>query len=131
MTMRSPRTLLLTLLTLGVAAAFPASAHHSAAMFDRETEVRLMGVIKEVQWTNPHAWIELNVPAATGRQTQWSVELDSPNILTRHGWTSHTLRPGDRVTVTCHPLKDGRPSGSYVSIALPDGKVLGRLRPTS
>ena len=108
-------------------AASPALAHHSAAMFDRESEVRIMGVIKELQWTNPHAWIEIEVPNA-GKSVQWSVELDSPNILARYGWTSSTIKPGDRVTITCHPLKDGRPGGSYVSIYLPDGKVLGRLK---
>jgi hypothetical protein len=110
-----------------VLAASPALAHHSAAMFDRESEVRIMGVIKELQWTNPHAWIELEVPNA-GKTVQWSVELDSPNILARYGWTSSTLKPGDRVTITCHPLKDGRPGGSYVSIYLPDGKILGRMK---
>ena len=108
-------------------AASPALAHHSAAMFDRESEVRIMGVIKELQWTNPHAWIEIEVPNA-GKTVQWSVELDSPNILTRYGWNSSTLKPGDRVTITCHPLKDGRPGGSYVSIYLPDGKILGRMK---
>ncbi len=109
----------------------PALAHHSASMFDRENEVKLVGVIKELQWTNPHAWIELNVPASAGRTTQWSVELDSPNILARHGWNASIIKPGDKVTITCHPLKDGRPGGSYVSIFLPDGKVLGRLKPAT
>lgn len=115
----------------GALVAGPALAHHSASMFDRANEVRLVGVIKELQWTNPHAWIEMDVPTAAGKSTQWSVELDSPNILARYGWTSSTIRPGDHVTITCHPLKDGRPGGSYVSINLPDGKVLGRLRAPS
>lgn len=114
-----------------LAAAPQAMAHHSGGVFDRNAEVRLMGVVKTVEWTNPHAWIELNVPNPAGKNTQWSVELDSPNILTRYGWTARTIRPGDHVTVTCHPLKDGRPGGSYVSINLPDGKVLGRLRAPS
>jgi hypothetical protein len=121
-------TRLFTCLAFGAAlVASPALAHHSAAMFDRESEVRIMGVIKELQWTNPHAWIELEVPNS-GKTVQWSVELDSPNILARYGWTSSTIKPGDRVTITCHPLKDGRPGGSYVSIYLPDGKVLGRMK---
>ncbi len=130
MTTRLFMSLALGSLALGGAlVASPALAHHSASMFDRESEVRLMGVIKELQWTNPHAWIELDVPGQAGNKTvQWSVELDSPNILARYGWTSSTIKPGDRVTITCHPLKDGRPGGSYVSIYLPDGKVLGRMK---
>jgi hypothetical protein len=85
-----------------------------------------MGIVKTVEWTNPHAWIELNVPGAAGKNTQWSVELDSPNVLTRHGWRPGEVKAGDRVTIVGHPMRDGRPGAAYISVLLPSGKVLGR-----
>ena len=114
------------LLLMAAAVAGPAMAHHSGGMFDRMAEVKLMGVVKTVEWTNPHAWIELNVPNPAGKTTQWSVELDSPNVLTRHGWRSGEIKAGDRLTVIAHPMKDGRPGCSYISIVLANGAVLGR-----
>ena len=114
-----------------LAAAPPAMAHHSGGVFDRNTEVRLMGVVKTVEWTNPHAWIELNVPNTAGKNTQWSVELDSPNVLRRHGWRPGEIKAGDRLTIVAHPMKDGRPGGAYVSVLLSNGKVLGRGGPAT
>jgi len=107
-------------------AAGPAMAHHAGGVFDRNAEVRLMGVVKAVEWTNPHAWIELNVAHPAGKTVQWSVELDSPTLLVRHGWRAGEVKAGDRVTVIAHPMKDGRPTGSFISVFLPNGKVLGR-----
>lgn len=107
----------------------PAFAHHSGGMFDRNAEVRLMGVVKAVEWTNPHAWIEINVPSAPGKITRWSVELDNPRVLVRHGWRFGEVKAGDRVTVIAHPMRDGRPACSYISVLLPNGKVLGRGAP--
>jgi hypothetical protein len=111
---------------LALSAAVPAFAHHSGAMFDRNKEVTLKGTIKELQWTNPHSWIEVMVPDATGKLVQWSFEMEGPNVMHRQGWNAKTIKPGDAVTIVGHPLKDGRSGGSYVSITLPDGKVLGR-----
>ncbi len=109
-----------------VLAAAPASAHHSGGVFDRNSEVRLMGIVKAIEWTNPHAWIEINVPSPAGKTTQWSVELDSPNVLRRHGWQLTDVKAGDRLTIVAHPTRDGRPTAAYISILLPGGKMLGR-----
>jgi hypothetical protein len=116
-------------LALGLAA--PASAHHSGAMFDRTKEVTLEGTIKELQWTNPHSWIEVMVPDAGGKLVQWSFEMEGPNVMHRQGWNAKTIKPGDRVTIVGRPLKDGRPGAAYVSIKLPDGRTLGRGGPGS
>ena len=110
-------------------AAAPAFAHHSGAMFDPAKEVTLVGTIKELQWTNPHSWIEVMVPDATGKEVQWSLEMEGPNVMHRQGWNAKTIQPGDKVTIMAHPLKDGRTGGSYISIKLPDGKMLGRGAP--
>jgi hypothetical protein len=103
----------------------PAFAHHSAAMFDAKKDVVLKGAIKEFQWTNPHAWIQIVVSDESGRATEWSIECGSPNTMSRGGWKPSTLKPGDQVTIVTHPMKDGTSAGSLVSVTLADGRVLG------
>jgi hypothetical protein len=106
-----------------------ASAHHSGAMFDHEKVVTLAGTIKELQWTNPHSWVEIYVPDAAGKQVLWSLEMEGPNVMNREGWNRTIIKPGDKVTIHGHPLKDGRPGGSLMDITLPNGKVLARGKP--
>ena len=101
------------------------SAHHSFAAFDRTKVVTLTGVVKEVQWNNPHTWIQVTVTEAEGKQTEWGFECGSPNMMSRTGWTSRTVKAGDKVTVVGNPLKDGRPNAALVRITLPDGRTLG------
>ena len=108
-----------------VAIARPALAHHSFAMFDSAKELTLVGTVKEFQWTNPHSWIQLNVPDAGGKVTEWSIEGGSPNGLARRGWKSTSLKPGDKVTIKTHPMKDGSAGGSLMTVTMADGKVLG------
>jgi hypothetical protein len=109
----------------------PSGAHHSFAMFDQAKTVTLKGSVLEWQWTNPHAWIELEVPNAKGVKERWSVELNSPNNLTRQGWRRSTLKAGDKVSVTINPLRDGKKGGLFNTIVLPDGKMLGGERATN
>lgn len=101
------------------------SAHHSFAAFDRKKEITLTGVVKEVQWNNPHTWIQVMVTDAKGKQTEWGFECGSPNMMSRTGWTSRTVKAGDTVTVVGNPLKDGRPNAALVRVTLPDGRTLG------
>ena len=103
----------------------PALAHHSYAAFDREKKVTLAGVVREFQWNNPHAWIQITVADEKGRQVEWGVECGSPNMMARTGWKSSTLKAGDKVVAIVNPLKDGRPNGSLVTVTLADGRVLG------
>lgn len=110
--------------------AGPASSHHSFAMFDSEQTIELVGTVREFQWVNPHTWVQIDV-ARGGRTTEWSIEGRSPNVLSRRGWNRQTLRPGDRVTLAVHPLKDGRPGGAIVSVRFADGRVLNADTPTA
>jgi hypothetical protein len=105
-------------------AAVPALAHHSFAMFDQRRIVTLEGTVTEFQWTNPHAFIEIDVPGADGRVTHWSIELNSPNNLKRQGWSRTSVRSGDRVTLRMNPLRDGKPGGLFLDLKLPSGRVL-------
>jgi hypothetical protein len=107
-------------------AALPmaARAHHSYAMFDLSQTVTLQGTIRDFQWTNPHSWIWIDVPDAQGAAQQWGIEGMSPNYLARRGWSKHTLRPGDKVSVVIHPLKGVERGGSFLSVTLADGTVM-------
>ena len=110
---------LIAFLTAGTAAA-----HHSAAMFDRDKQVSLAGTIVQFEWTNPYSWIQIDVPNENGSVDRWSVECNSPNNLVRMGWKSTSLKPGDKVTILIHPLRNGDRGGSFLSVTLPDGSVL-------
>src|SRR6516225_3988161 len=88
-----------------------AFAHHSFAMFDQSKQLPLKGTVREFQWTNPHAFIHIDVPNAEGGSDLWKVELNSPNNLKRQGWKSNIMQPGDKVTVVINPLRDGTKGG--------------------
>lgn len=112
------------LVVVALIAAGSAAAHHSAAMFDRDKQVTLTGTIVQFEWTNPHSWIQVDVPNENGGTDRWSVECNSPNNLVRMGWKSTSLKPGDKVTILIHPLRNGDKGGSFLSVTLPDGSVL-------
>jgi hypothetical protein len=102
----------------------PLDAHHSFAPFDISTQKTIAGTVKQVDWTNPHTWVWLNVQNEQGGVDVWGFEGMSPNYLGRRGWTKRTLQPGDQITVTYRPLKDGSHGGSFMSAKRPDGTVL-------
>lgn len=104
--------------------AVSARAHHSGAGVDRSRTITIAGVVKDFRWTNPHSWIDLEVTDARGTAL-WSVEMNPPPFLIRAGWKSSTLKAGDRVSVTLNPIRTGEPGGIFVSVTLPDGRVLG------
>ena len=107
-------------------AVVPLAAHHSAAMFDDEKVLELNGTIKEMQWTNPHIWIQVVVDS-NGQKTEWSLEDSSPNSLSRNGWRSTTFKFGDAVTVRLNPMKDGSAGGSFIGAKFKEtGKTIGR-----
>jgi hypothetical protein len=105
---------------LAALAAMPAAAHHSFAMFDQKKIMTLQGTVRQFQWTNPHAFIELEAPGGT----HWSIELNSPNNLKRQGWNRVSLKAGDQVTLRMNPLRDGKPGGLFLDVKLPGGRVL-------
>jgi hypothetical protein len=104
--------------------AIPAVAHHSFAMFDMSKKVTLTGTVTTFEWTNPHAYIEIDVPDETGAVKHWSIELGSPSILQQSGWKFSSLKKGDKPTLVINPLRSGQ-AGGFLSLAtLPDGRVL-------
>jgi Family of unknown function (DUF6152) len=124
---RTPRFLAVTaaalLLVTGVV-----SAHHSTAMFDMAHTVKLTGTVTQFDWTNPHTFIWMEVMnSSSGTTESWSIEGMSPNYLSRNGWTRHTLKPGDKIGMEVHLLKDGRKGGFCATVTLADGKTLRNL----
>ena len=112
--------LVLTLVASG------AWAHHSAAGIDQTKSVTISGVLKEFKWANPHSWLDVDVTDDKGESKVWSIEMTAPAYLARAGWKSNTVKPGDKVSVTIRPFRNGDPGGLFVSITLPDGRVLGQ-----
>jgi hypothetical protein len=103
-----------------------ALGHHSTAMFDMQKTIKLTGVIKQFDWTNPHTFIWIDVQEG-GSTVEYSLEGMSPNYLSRNGWTRHTLEPGQTIGLDYHPLKDGRKGGFCVRVTLPSGQMLNNL----
>ena len=100
------------------------SAHHSFAVFDMTAQKTIEGTVKKVDWTNPHVWVWVDVPAAGGAAETYGFEGMSPNFLARRGWSRTTLQTGMKVTVQYRPLKDGKPGGMLLSAKLPSGLLL-------
>lgn len=100
------------------------SAHHGGAAFDPRKPVTLKGTVTELQFTNPHVLVFFDVKNEQGQTTNWSGWLTAPNKLARAGWTKRTLKPGDAVTVTGAPHKEGALVIQIRSISGPDGKAL-------
>jgi len=112
------------LVLLVILLASPLLAHHSFAMFDHTQTLTLKGSVTRFQWTNPHAYIELDVPDAKGAVTHYSLECTSINMMQRAGWRSNMIKAGDKVKAVVAPLINGDPGGLLLEITLPDGKVL-------
>ena len=102
------------------ASAYPVAAHHSTTMYDREKFIVLEGTVKELHWTNPHVAIFIeNAVAKQGvPDGMWVVELTSPGNLVRSGWTRTLIKPGEKVTVEVHQLRDGTKGGGLRKITL-------------
>lgn len=113
-------------LALGLlVASAPLWAHHGAATFDTTKKLTLKGTVVEWFWANPHCFLRFDVKDENGQTVQWVVETQSgPNILPL-GYTKQTFKPGDEVTVTLQPVRNGRPLGRLLSVVLPNGKKLG------
>jgi hypothetical protein len=104
----------------------PAFAHHgTGTSYDATKIVTITGVVDEFIWANPHSQLFVNVTDDKGNVVRWGVEMNSPGVLARGGWTRRKLKPGDKVTVTVHPSLAGTPVGVFRNITLPDGTLFG------
>ncbi|MBT2132857.1 hypothetical protein KK137_00790 [Croceibacterium sp. LX-88] len=114
----------LALLSFAVALPMPALAHHSFAMFDNSRSITLHGKVSKYQWTNPHAYLEVDADQPGGGTKHYTLEMTSINMMSRGGWTSRTVKTGDVVTVVVAPLRDGQAGGLVLEVTLPDGRKM-------
>jgi hypothetical protein len=121
-------------LTALVFAAFlvQARAHHSSSMFDKEKMITVSGTVKEFEWSNPHSWLHvIGVDPATGRNVEWAFEMGSVSVIAAQGWKVNSVKPGDKITISGHPLKDGSHGGQYRSVKLADGRTFQQTQATA
>ena len=102
----------------------PAFAHHGTSAYDMTRTVTLKGVITEFDFSNPHSLVMFDVTDDQGKVTHWVCESLAPGRGLRAGWTRDSLKPGDHVTVTANPAKNGAPVGFLREVVLANGKVL-------
>ena len=118
----------LALAVAGSAAPEAASAHHSFSMFDLSKEITVSGTVRQFQWTNPHAYIQLMAKDANGRDVEWSMEMGAPMYLYARGWRPRTIRAGQQIKVTLNPLRNGKPGGVVRDVVDSAGKPIGTNR---
>jgi hypothetical protein len=103
----------------------PAYAHHGASMFDMEHLITVKGTVTSFEWINPHSMIYADVKDDKGNVQKWAIETrGGPNALSRAGWTKDTLKPGDEVTFTGHPAKNGTSNMRLTKVTLANGKEM-------
>jgi len=101
----------------------PVLAHHGAAEYDNTKSISVQGTVTEVKYVNPHVLILFTAKDDKGQAVEWTAESQSPNLLSRRGWSRSTLKPGDQITVTGHPVKNGVPAMSTQKIVFADGRA--------
>lgn len=114
------------LCAFGVSGAF---AHHSIVEFDYTKAYAVTGKVKELQWTNPHSWVQVMVENKDGENIEFGFELGAPVFNIRMGWRKDSIVAGDIVTVVYCPSKNGSPRGTLVHIYLPSGDKLSGVAP--
>lgn len=118
-------TRLLGMVGAALLLAGPALAHHSFAMFDYNKDVTVAGEVKELQWTNPHIHILINVADSKGGVAEWDIEGGTPGNLRRNGWSREVVKPGEKISVVVHPMKNGSNGGQLMRASRADGTPIG------
>ena len=103
----------------------PVFAHHGTAAFEVGKKVILKGTVKEWVYSNPHCFLILEVKGEAGQVVRWTNETQAPSVIFPAGYRRDSFKPGQQVTVTVEPFKDGQPFGRILGSVLADGKILG------
>jgi len=122
MRMKTLGVLLAAVLSLVVGT--PLAAHHGAASYDLDKELTMKGTVTDWLWANPHCILKYDSVDDAGNATHWVVEVGNPVGMTSRGWSRQTFKPGDKVTVTMHPARNGYPVGQLLKVVLPSGQTL-------
>jgi len=103
----------------------PLDAHHGASAFDTTKRVTMKGTVVEWFWANPHCILRFDVSNDKGDVEHWLAEGSNPADMVNGGWAKLSMKPGDQVSITLMPVKNGRPIGRLVEVVLPNGQKLG------
>jgi hypothetical protein len=117
-------------MTMLAIAGIDLSAHHSFAVFDMSAEKTITGVVSKFEWTNPHTFIFVDVTNDKGATETWAIEGMSPNYLGRRGWSKNSVKPGEKITVSVRPLKEGKPGGMFIRAQVGDRVLMPTGAPT-
>jgi len=101
----------------------PLAAHHSTSMYAKDAPITIEAEVVEFRWVNPHSHLTV-VDTRDASRKSWSIEMSSPGVLTRNGWTKRTFNPGDKITLKFGPLRNGDAGGYFLEATLADGKVM-------
>ncbi len=107
--------------------SLPLFAHHGNAAYDTGKSVTLKGTVTQYVWAFPHCMLQLEVRDDHDQVVQWTAETENPSSMIHFGWTKQSLKPGDQITVTVVPGKNGKPIGRIIELVLSNGQKLGGL----
>ena len=119
------RLVIVSAVAVGLLIPVPLVAHHGSAAFDTGKKVTLKGTVTVWVYSNPHCLLSLDVAGEDGKTVQWVAEGQAPNVIFPGGYRRDSFKPGDQVTVTVEPVKNGRPMGRILQAVLADGRTLG------
>jgi hypothetical protein len=106
----------------------PLFAHHGAAAYDTTRKITLKAIVTEWFWANPHCFLKFDAKDDKGNVVHWAVEASNPADMVNLGWSKQSFKPGDEVTVTFEPVKNGQPIGRIEQVVLASGQILkGRV----
>jgi hypothetical protein len=120
--MRKPRTAVLAAAIFSSWLAVPGFAHHGTAEYDNSKTISLQGTVTAFRYSNPHALIVFTVKGDDSQPVEWTAESQSPNLLSRRGWSRSTLKPGDEIKLTGHPVKNGAHAMTVMKVVFADGR---------
>lgn len=115
---------LLTIFLAVVMISVPLFAHHGAAAYDNSKRITLKATVTEWFWANPHCFLRFDAKDENGNVVHWATEANNPSDMVNLGWSKQTLKPGDEVTVTLIPVRNGQPIGRIEQVVLANGKTL-------
>lgn len=121
--------LIISALSIGVSIfSAPLFAHHGNVAYDTEKKITVKGTVTQWVWSNPHCLLQFDVTDDSGQAVHWIAETENPSTMSRNGWTEKTFKPGDPVTVTAIPLKNGKPVGRIIEVVTSSGERLPGIR---
>jgi hypothetical protein len=107
--------------------SMPMFAHHGTSVFDMKKTLTMKGIVTEWDWSNPHCLLQFDVKNEGGQLVHWIAETQNPANMVNAGWAKVSFKPGDEVTITLVPAKNGQPFGRINLVVLPNGKTLDAI----